>query len=455
MKRLLVTLIAIIFVAYNAVAQVDISGVAKNYTDTVFYISEPGGFQNFTRAWRNYRVKVTIDKNGHFKATIPEQSINTWFIKTASGYQFFDLIKGKHIELIADFSKPNPLLAVHSNADDFNYSALANDSIKTYSSENNGEDQFKHSNLDSVLKYRKQLAEFKQRLLNSYRVTHQLSDSYYNWLSAQYTYEPYERTLEENMKSKASIDEITLQKVMEKGIADEYAALNTTAYNDLVYFYVETQYRKKMGKPLDREALFRFVADSDVLKGNTKAVFLTRMMYHFRLVPDSQYNPLFQQYDRMVTNREMKQRIIETRDLYSAIPVNAGSAQEAGTLASVFKKYRGKIIYVDFWASWCMPCIAKMPAAAALKDKLKNQPIVFLYLGYKDKEKAWNNARERFNIEGEHVLLTDQMKKEADEVFGIHGIPHYAIIDRKGNIVSKRADGPETVYEQLVEQLVK
>ena len=91
-----------------------------------------------------------------------------------------------------------------------------------------------------------------------------------------------------------------------------------------------------------------------------------------------------------------------------------------------------------------------MPNAAELKEKLKGKDIVFLYFGYKDKEKAWLKAREQLGVEGEHYLLNETMIIEAEALFGINGIPHYAIIDKAGSIVNKRAERPGVVYTQLL-----
>src|SRR6185312_11506490 len=143
--------------------------------------------------------------------------------------------------------------------------------------------------------------------------------------------------------------------------------------------------------------------------------------------------------------KKMKQLVISRRNDYetpktaSAINVNDS---KTNSLIHILNKYKGKVIYVDFWASWCVPCRAEMPNSAELKDKLKGKNIVFLYLGYNDKEKAWLKARKQIGIDGEHYLLSDKMIKEADELFVINGIPHYAIIDKDGRIINKSADRP-------------
>ena len=47
------------------------------------------------------------------------------------------------------------------------------------------------------------------------------------------------------------------------------------------------------------------------------------------------------------------------------------------------------------------------------------------------------------------------MMKEADDLFGVNGIPHYAIFDKNGKIVSKRAERPGDVYQQLLNLVEK
>lgn len=454
--RIILTLF-ISAITLNLEAQVKISGIVKNYADSIFYISETGGFHNFTSVWRDSRVKVTIDKSRHFKAIVPEESIGAWHIKTEKGTQIFDIVKGKDLELIADFSQTRPLYAIGENAGDFNYSTYLNDSITKYYSDKKYLEKIKHLNIDSALFYRKEFSAYKTSLLNKYRRTHKISDAYYKWLNVKYLYEPYERTLVENIKNRDSLDDATISKIMERGINDEYAALNMTEYNDLIIFYVASKINKRNEKfaLVDR---FNFVADTNMLTGSTKEVYLSRFMASLIKSPDSIYNPLYRKYDKIVRNGKMKQSVKNRRSDYVSPTVSSSvvvNTSTTGSISDILKKYKGKLIYVDFWASWCVPCRAEMPNAADLKEKLKGKNIVFLYFGYNDKENAWLKARNQLGIVGEHYLLNDKMIKEADELFGINGIPHYAIINKEGKLISKRADRPSDAYEELLNLVEK
>lgn len=433
-------------------AQVEISGTAKNYKDSVFYIVETGGFNNFTKAWRDNRVKVIIDSNGHFKATVPEEAISNWLIRTEkNGNQVFDLVKGEKLELVADFSKKYPLEAIGKNAADFNYTLFINEQIRQYYKQESYQQRFRLKNIDSVLANRNAFWDFKMKLLAEYRREHTMSDGYYRWLSAKYAYETFEKTLNENVrKDSGGVDETAVSKIMAKGFDDDYAALHTVEYNDLIDFYVGFKIDKNNNKQLTLNDRFAFVADGNLLKGSTRDVYLTRFLGWIIKMPDSVYDPLFSKYDKIVHDKKLKEFIISYRNDYASPARSSVSVDSsAGSLGEIFNKYKGKVIYVDFWASWCVACRGQMPNAAELKKKFKGQDIVFLYFGYKDKEKAWLKAREQMNLEGEHYLLNETTTKEAEALFGVNAIPHYAIIDKNGSIVDKRADRPGNVYNQL------
>ncbi len=430
-------------------AQVVLSGVAKNYSDPYFYISQPGGFENTTRSWRDTRIKVTINSNHHFKVTIPEPGIGSWMLENKTGNQVFDLVSGEAINIVADFSQKYPLTAVGKNADDFNYTNYTFAKIVSFYNED-FINKTRGDNVDSVLKCRKTLTDFKMKLLNEYKNKHKISDRYYRWLVSDYTYEPYERTMAENYLGSDSVGIITLTKLMSRGINDEYAAMNTAGYNDLVDFYIRNLAREKYNGTASASDLFNFVANNDIIKGNTKNVFLTRIMYSLRTSPSDKYNPILRKYNSIVSNTQMKRMISIARSEYSTASVPGAAYTNAKSIREILDKYKGKVIYVDFWASWCVPCRAEMPYAAALKERLKGKNVVFLYLGYDDKPAAWLKARKQLQIEGAHYLLTDKLVKEANEFFGIKGIPHHAIVNKEGKVINKKAGHPMDVYNQLL-----
>lgn len=115
------------------------------------------------------------------------------------------------------------------------------------------------------------------------------------------------------------------------------------------------------------------------------------------------------------------------------------------------KKYPNKVIYVDFWAPWCGPCMAEMPHSKELQKKLTGKDVVFVFLASKCSEESWKATIAQKKLSGEHYLLDDKENALLADKFNIAGIPRYMIIDKKGRVIDNNA--PRPGEENLIELL--
>jgi hypothetical protein len=79
------------------------------------------------------------------------------------------------------------------------------------------------------------------------------------------------------------------------------------------------------------------------------------------------------------------------------------------------------------------------------QEYFKSEDVIFLFLANNCSEDSWKATIANEELTGEHILLNGNQYSELRELFGIGGIPHYAIIDKEGNIVSKDAPRPHNI----------
>jgi thiol-disulfide isomerase/thioredoxin len=113
---------------------------------------------------------------------------------------------------------------------------------------------------------------------------------------------------------------------------------------------------------------------------------------------------------------------------------------------------KGKVVFIDVWATWCAPCIKGHPHVAKLIEKFKNDDIVFLFISYDSNKIQWEAYLTMHpELKGIHVF--GKSKKFSDD-YKIAGIPRYIIIDKKSNIVDAFARSPEKEIEAVLLRLL-
>ncbi len=121
---------------------------------------------------------------------------------------------------------------------------------------------------------------------------------------------------------------------------------------------------------------------------------------------------------------------------------------------SLFRKYKGKVVYVDFWATWCKPCLAEMPNSKLLQDRFKDKNVEFLYLCCQSEKDNWQRTINKKNLTGTHILLTDNQFAEFSNLFNIGSVPHYVLVNKEGGFINNAPSPGDKNIVKKINQLL-
>jgi len=112
--------------------------------------------------------------------------------------------------------------------------------------------------------------------------------------------------------------------------------------------------------------------------------------------------------------------------------LNGGSVQ--------LSKLRGHIVVLDFWGSWCPPCVAQVPSMRRLTEKYKRDGVIVLNINVLDEPAVVRKFIADHGQFGSEVLLTAS-DETVVKAFGIEQFPSALIVDRRGRVVTRLSGG--------------
>ena len=126
---------------------------------------------------------------------------------------------------------------------------------------------------------------------------------------------------------------------------------------------------------------------------------------------------------------------------YNIINLNDGKYQEI-TFDDIIEKYSGKLLYIDFWASWCKPCLKEIPYIIKIQEEFADKELSIIFISPDRNADAWKAKIEELEIKGDHYLMNPGIWKEVKQKLDLSSIPKYVLISHRGKIIEKDAEKP-------------
>ena len=142
-------------------------------------------------------------------------------------------------------------------------------------------------------------------------------------------------------------------------------------------------------------------------------------------------------------NKSVQAALDEALKLQPGQPAPAFTLDDLDGQPVSLSQFKGQVVLLDFWSSWCVPCISDLPNLRKIKEKTVGWPVVFLNISLDVDEAAWRKAVDNHEIEGVHVRA-EGWSTEVTESYQVSVLPAYYLVDAQGLILDRLSGVKDT-----------
>jgi len=203
------------------------------------------------------------------------------------------------------------------------------------------------------------------------------------------------------------------------------------------------QINKGNNSPLIKQLLTAGALRSTLMKHDPDAFDKNRGLLDSNIQAPFIKQPLLNLY------ADVKKELANPQADANATMHNSVYNQKKTIIDTLMAKNKGRVIYVDFWASWCRPCIAAMPYSKQLEEHYKGKNITFAFVCLDSSKDDWNLAVANLQLTGNQYYCDGVQTQSIISGLKFLSFPHYVMINKNGEVITNgngfRPNDPLTV----------
>lgn len=277
--------------------------------------------------------------------------------------------------------------------------------------------------------------------LSKYDANHpgKLTPEFKDFLKAEIQYDyAYHRLMYGNVfKNRYSLQESYFDFLEEIPLQNNQ--IGNEWYREFLLAYFDY---KNLKSPADERApfIFQYEEGSKRLEGKTKAFYQSEIIaIAFRT---KEHEIIINKYWDYMRHQDYGNFDIKLVDSYDkAIKFAEGTRapdfvlKDLNNLEIALKNYKGKVVYLNFWATWCRSCMDKMEKLKSIQPEFKNEEVVFINVSLDRREEVWKETLEKRAFKGIHVLVSGELNSDIAKAYEVKVLPRYFIINKVGDFV--------------------
>lgn len=149
---------------------------------------------------------------------------------------------------------------------------------------------------------------------------------------------------------------------------------------------------------------------------------------------------------------------LQNRDITASIKTAPQDMSDGEKLLRhILEPYKGKLVLLDVWGTWCAPCKMALAHSKEEFERLAPYDVVYLYMANNSPEESWKNLIKLNNLVGDniaHYNLPAAQQSAIENYLNIRSFPSYRLFDKEGNLVDVKVDARQLDnLEKIIKEL--
>ena len=440
MKNIILILAAsFVFTSCSENNYVLFSGNVSNSKDTTMRIGNIN---------RDFKKEVTIDENGNFRDTLYITSPGAYSYQIGRSYAPVFFREGYDLNLSIDandFYKSRKFKGKGSEVNNYHVakSALKNELVgdaKTF---------FVVPLENFLIKIKKNketlLAFLEASTLNGQdkEIQHKIIE--HDYLLTRYNYDKFNYY---HTKIHPELPEAYYDPIIEMDLDDEVSFIYDKSYRILI---VENwRFTSKEAMEIDPSfTQVSFVKNKiKDIKSTKIKDFIVSMLFNQISLKNKNYETDYPRILEMLKGDQLKEKLmakfVGVQNTKPEMPAPDFNYENYTGGNTTLKDLKGKLVYIEIWATWCGPCIKEMPALTQLIKDFKGRNVEFVSISVDSKRdyEKWRKMIPEKNVGGMQLLADKSLESDFMKAFSIGLIPRTLLLDEEGRIITIKAPRP-------------
>jgi thiol-disulfide isomerase/thioredoxin len=297
---------------------------------------------------------------------------------------------------------------------------------------------------DDVAAYKRSLVSYREKhqaFLENYRQAYAVSDDFYNHTKDAID-DDYVYALHYPVRYKLVDKKDLPAEYFDPDIRPYSPYRYIYCYTDDIYTHFDTVYNHIIHDAAGKEREFLLSLFIGLFAAKSEPGYHARLTEVIEQAPALVHDTAYLAYIDRAKKHYEKLKLPFPDEVLSGTFLKAYGEEGTISLKEMLARYEGKPVYVDFWATWCVPCRDDIARSKETKAYLEEQGIAYVYLAVKDDEERWRKVSGELGIDKNQYFLVDSNNSPLKGHVSYYEIPRYLLINAQHGIENLKAPRP-------------